>query len=73
LRQANAPVSFKDLASFKELFQQQPDLQSALTNNPELIRDPAFLGSHAALHDFLVQHPVLARVFLPAISLSGSK
>jgi hypothetical protein len=66
LRQANAPVPFRELAPFKELFQQHPDLEKELTKNPELIRDPAFLDSHAALRDFLVQHPTLAQVFLPS-------
>jgi hypothetical protein len=65
LRQASAPVSFRELALFRDLFQQQPKLEQELTENPELIRDPVFLESHPALRDFLVQHPVLARVFLP--------
>jgi hypothetical protein len=65
MRQASAPVSFRELAPFKDLFPEQPKLEQELAENPELIRDPAFLESHAALRDFLVQHPVLARVFLP--------
>jgi hypothetical protein len=65
LRQASAPVPFKELAPFRELFQQQPKLEQELTENPELIRDPAFLESHPALRDCLIQHPALARVFLP--------
>lgn len=65
LREASAPVSFQALAPFKDLFQQQPELERALTRNPELIRDPVFLESHPALRDVLVQHPVLAQVFLP--------
>jgi len=66
LHQASAPVSFADLTPFKTLFQQQPGLEQLLTKNPELIRDAGFLGSHAALYDFLIQHPPLARVFLPS-------
>jgi hypothetical protein len=64
LRQASAPVSFRELAAFKDLFQQQPELQRELTENPELIRDRAYRESHAALRDCLLQHPALARVFI---------
>ena len=70
LRQASAPVSFPELAPFRELFREQPALERELTADPELIRDPAFLKSHAPLRDCLAQHPALARVFLPA-SLSA--
>jgi hypothetical protein len=73
LRQASAPVSYHELASFKDLFQQQPKLEQELTENPELIRDPAYLESHAALRDFLGQHPALAKVFLPPPIPSASK
>jgi hypothetical protein len=70
LRQASAPLSFADLACLKPLFLQQPPLEQSLTRNPELIRDPTFLNSHAALRDCLLQHPALARVFLnPTLSL----
>jgi hypothetical protein len=65
LRQASAPVSFRELAPFKDLFQQQPKIEQELNKNPELIRDPVYLESHAILRDFLAQHPALARVFLP--------
>jgi hypothetical protein len=73
LRQANAPLSFKELAPFKDLFQQHPEIQQELTANPELIRDPSFLESHAALHDFLVGHTALAQVFLPSTVTSEHK
>jgi len=73
LRQASAPVSFRDLAPLKDLFQVQPKLQQELNNNPELIRDPAYRESHIALRDCLVQHPALARVFITASVLSKSK
>jgi len=63
MRQASAPVTFADLAPFKELFQQQPALQVELNRNPELVRDPAFQQSHPALINFFGQHPALARVF----------
>ena len=65
LRQAGIPVSFAELARFKDLFQQQEKLRQQLTQHPEWIRDPGFLETHAALRDFLVQHPELARAFLP--------
>jgi len=71
LRQASAPVSFKELGAFKDLFQQQPKLELALTAAPELIRDPEYLKSHPALHDFLVGHPALAQVFLPPPALAA--
>jgi hypothetical protein len=66
LRQASAPISFSSLAAFRDLFQQQPTLERALTANPELIRDPAFVKSNAALRDFFAAHPGLAKVFLPS-------
>jgi len=71
LRQANAPLSFKDLGTIKELFQQQPKIELALTDSPELIRDREYLKSHPELHDFLVEHPDLGRVFLPPPILAG--
>ena len=65
-RQASGPVSFRELGSFKDLFEQQPTLQHELNENPELVRDPQFLESHPALRAFLNQHPALAQVFLAA-------
>jgi len=73
LRQASAPVSFHDLGALKDLFQLQPKLEQELNENPELIRDPGFLETHAVLRDFLIQHPALARVFLPPSIQSESK
>ena len=73
MRQASAPVSFRELAPFKDLFQEQPKLESELKETPESIRDPVFLESHPVLRDFLVQHPALARVFLPSSVLPESK
>jgi hypothetical protein len=66
LRQASAPLQFSEFAPFRDLFQRQPKLEQELTANPELIRDPAFLESHPALRDVLVQHEPLGRVFLPS-------
>jgi hypothetical protein len=66
LREASAPVSFKELAAFKDLFERQPKLQQALNENPELIRDPVFLEANAVLRDFLLHQPALAQVFLPS-------
>jgi hypothetical protein len=48
------------------VFDERPDLELALAQNPEAIRDPVFLQDHTALGDFLAQHPALARVFLPS-------
>lgn len=64
LREANVPLSFPDLAPFKDLFQQQPGLERKLTESPDVIGDPGFCEAHAALRDFLHGHPALARVFV---------
>jgi len=64
LRQASAPLSFAELAPFKALFQAQPELEQALKESPESIRDPLFLAAHPALHEVLLGHPALAQVFL---------
>jgi hypothetical protein len=65
LRQADAPVPFRELAPLKELFQQEPKLEQELIQTPESIRDPVFLKTHPTLRDCLVQHPALAQVFIP--------
>jgi hypothetical protein len=63
LRQANAPLSFHDLAPLKALFQANPRLEKALIDNPAEIHDPAFLAAHPDLRDCLGQHPALRRVY----------
>jgi len=68
LRQASAPIAYSEIAQLKELFEQQPKLEKELARFPESIRDPAFLNSHAPLHDFLRHRPALAQVFLPAVA-----
>ncbi len=73
LRQANAPVSFKELAAFKDLFLEEPQVERDLTVNPELIHDAAYVQSHPSLRECLLQHPVLAQVFLPPALPSESK
>jgi hypothetical protein len=73
MRQASAPVSFRELAPFKDLFQEQPKLEQELKENPDSIRDPVFLESHPALRDFLVQHAALGQVFLPSFLPLESK
>jgi hypothetical protein len=70
IRQANAPLEFRDISGIKDLLQQQPKLEQMLTANPELIRDQAFLETHPAVRDFLLQHPELGKVFLPRASVS---
>lgn len=65
LQQANAPLSFRDLAPLRDLFQEEPKLEHTLLENPELIRDPTFLDAHQTLRACLDNHPVLARVFPP--------
>ncbi len=70
LRQASAPVAFSILALFKDVFQAHPEVEQALTENPALIRDPAFLQAHAPLLELLKQHPELGRVFLPTSLLA---
>jgi hypothetical protein len=71
LRQASTPLSFVELAPFKDLFQQEPKLERELTRNPQLVRDPAFHESHPELREFFVRNPPLARVFLPPSVLSA--
>jgi hypothetical protein len=65
LLQANVPLSFSQLAPFKDLFQADRKLEQELTRSPQSIRDPVFVGNHAALGDFFLQHPDLAQVFQP--------
>jgi hypothetical protein len=65
LRQASSPLRYSDIAQLREVFDAQPDLERALVQNPEAIRDPAFLQEHAVLRDFLIQHPVLGFEYLP--------
>ena len=72
LRQACVPVSFVELAAFKELFRQYPALELELGRDPESIRNPGFLNARPPLRDFLVQHPVLGRAFLPSSPLTQS-
>jgi hypothetical protein len=67
-RQASAPVSFGELAPFKDLFQAAPGLERELTETPEAIRNPGFVAAHPALREMLAAHPDLARVFQPAPS-----
>jgi hypothetical protein len=63
LRQANAPLSFHDLAPLKAVFQEDPKVERALIANPALIRDPVFLAAHLSLRVCLEQHPALGRVY----------
>jgi hypothetical protein len=65
LREANAPLRYADIAQLKDVLDQQPALERALNQNPELIRDPAFLQAHAPLREFFTQHAALGQVFLP--------
>lgn len=65
LRQARAPLRYSEIAQFREVLDAQPELERALVQNPEAIRDPAFLAGHALLRDFLARHPALALEFLP--------
>jgi len=65
LRQANAPLRYSEIAQLRAVLDEQPALERALTENPEAIRDPAFLHEHPLLRDFLDQHAELGQVFLP--------
>jgi len=73
IQQASAPLSLRELAPLRELFREEPGLERTLTENPELIRDQGFLASHSSLHECLVQHAVLSRVFLPRVNPSPQK
>lgn len=66
LRQASGPLRYIEIAQLKDVFDQQPTIERALDEKPELIRDPTFLQSHPNLREFLVDHPVLGKVFLPS-------
>ncbi|MCX6955314.1 MAG: hypothetical protein NTV51_24430 [Verrucomicrobia bacterium] len=65
LRQASAPLSFAELAPLRDVFLQQPAIEQELVKAPDLIRSPDFLTAHPVLRECFVQHPALARVFLP--------
>lgn len=64
LHQASTPLSFKELVPFYDLFLQQPEIQHELTENPELIRVPAFQEAHPALRNVLLEHTALAQAYL---------
>ena len=66
LRQASAPLAFPGFAPLRELFQQEPKLERELNENPERIRDSAYLDARPSLRRVLVENPALARVFLPS-------
>jgi hypothetical protein len=66
LRQASAPLPIRELEVFDELLDHEPALERALNENPESIRESRFLKRHPALHEFLLQRPRLAAVFLAA-------
>jgi hypothetical protein len=63
--QASAPIRWAEIAQLDLLFDPQPELERELERRPELIHDAEFLRTHVILREFLVQHPSLARVFLP--------
>jgi len=73
LRQARVPLRFADVAQLKMVLDQQPDVERALSANPELIGSETFLKDHAALRDFLRQSPVLEQVFLPHEKVPAEK
>jgi hypothetical protein len=62
-RQANASLHLREFEVFGELFDHEPPLERALSENPECIRDPEFVKRHLALKEFLLQRPRLAAVF----------
>jgi hypothetical protein len=64
-REAPAPLKISELASLAELLDRYPPIEHELTRHPEAIHDPAFLKTHPALGDFLLEHPPLDRFFLP--------
>jgi hypothetical protein len=65
IRQAAVPLRYSDVAQLREVFDAQPDLERALVQNPEEIRNPAFLQRHLQLRDFLARHAPLGLEFLP--------
>lgn len=69
LRQANAPLARPDLLPLDGLFDRHPAIEQQLARAPAAIRDVNFLRANPPLNEFLGQHPTLARVFPPAVSL----
>jgi len=65
LRQANAPLRYSEITQLRAVLDEHAALERALAENPEAIRDPAFLNEHPLLRDFLNQHAELGQVFLP--------
>ena len=65
LRQANAPLRYSEITQLRAVLDEHAALERALAENPEAIRDPAFLREHPLLRDFLDQHAELGQVFLP--------
>ena len=62
-RQANTPLSLRELEMFAELLDRAPALERTLNEKPESIRDPEFLKRQPALREFLLQRPRLSAAF----------
>ena len=52
-------ITRSELSSFDAYLDKHHDVRDDLSKNPNLINDPAYLGKHPHLREFLEQHPNL--------------
>jgi hypothetical protein len=69
-REANAPLTWSEVAQLDAFLNQYPAIEQQLVGNPALIRSHQFLEARPRLREFLEQNAVLARGFLPAAPTS---
>jgi hypothetical protein len=67
LREANTPLRFGDVAQLDPFLVTQPAIEQEIVDNPSRIHERVFLDRHPALSDFLIEHPLLNRAFLPDV------
>jgi hypothetical protein len=65
LREAGTCLRFGEVAQLDAFFATQPAIEREIVDSPGRIRERDFLDRHPALSDFLIQHPLLDRAFLP--------
>ena len=56
-RQAATPMTRAQVVAFDKFLDQHPNLAGDLAKNPQSLRDPAYLDSHAELNEYLKSHP----------------
>jgi hypothetical protein len=65
LREASVPLKYSEVAQLDPFFETHPAIEREIVQNPAHIRDREYLRLHPALADYLVQRPLLNRVFQP--------